>query len=71
MVVHSVLSGVIKGAGYEAGVLRVVLKNGTAYDYLDVSPEDYAFFMQNFGKALNVIKEKYECKPLGKIYFSE
>ncbi|GIP57876.1 hypothetical protein J15TS10_16900 [Paenibacillus woosongensis] len=69
--VHSVLSGVIKGVGFEAGTLRVVMKSGKAYDYLGVSPEDHALFMQNFGKALNVIKAKYECVPLGDIYFPE
>lgn len=71
MIVHSVLSGVIKGVGYENGTLRVVMKNGKAYDYLAVTPEDHAFFMQNFGKALGVIKAKYECIPLGDIYSSE
>lgn len=70
MVVHSVLSGIIKGVGYEAGTLRVVMKNGKAYDYLDVSPEDHALFMQNFGKALNYIKSKYKCEPLGDSYTS-
>jgi len=62
---------VIKGVGYENGTLRVVMKNGKAYDYLNVSPEDHALFMQNFGKALNLIKKKYKCVPLGEIYSSE
>ena len=61
MIVHSVLSSFIKGVGFENGTLRVVLKDGKAYDYLNVSPEDQALFMRDFGKALNTIKRKYEC----------
>lgn len=67
MLVHSVLSGVIKGVGYEAGTLRVVFKNGDIYDYLNVSPEDHAFFMQNFGKALKLLNAKYRSKFQGKL----
>lgn len=71
MKVHSVLSGVIKGAGYENGTLCVVLKDGSTYDYLGVSQEDHVLFMQNFGKSLNYIKAKYDCDPKGKPYFSK
>ena len=70
MLVHSVLSGVVKGVGYEAGTLRIVFKNGKAYDYLNVSPEDHALFMQDFGKALHTIKAKYKCVPVTDIIYA-
>lgn len=75
MLVHSVLSGVIAGFGYENGTLRIVIKGKSglvAYDYCDVTQEDAGIFAQNLGKALTYIKKKYECKPVtDTIYFSE
>jgi len=69
MVVKSILSGFIKGVGYESGTLRIVLKTGKAYDYLDVSLEDYRLFMCDFGKVYNsVIKKKYEERPVAEEY---
>jgi len=68
--VHSVLSNLIAGFGYENGTLRVVFKNGKAYDYINVTQEDAGIFAQGLGKSLNHIKSKYECKPLDD-YFSE
>lgn len=71
VIVHNVLSGVIKGVGFEAGTLRIVFKNGNVYDYSNVSPEDHAFFMQNFGKALKLLNTKYKGQFQGKLYTSE
>jgi hypothetical protein len=71
MFVHRVLSGVFQGVGYEAGALRVVLKDGRAYDYLNVSEEDCGLFMRNFGKVYNsVIKKKYKCVPVTDVHYS-
>lgn len=72
VIVNSVLSGVIRGVGYENGTLRIVFKNNKAYDYLNVSLEDYTLFMRDLGKALSVIKSKYRCLPVtDTIYFSK
>ena len=75
MIVHSVLSGLIAGFGYENSVLRVVLKSKDglkAYDYNGVTEEDAGVFAQGLGKAFNYIKDKYKGVPVTGIrYFSE
>lgn len=75
MVVHSVISDLVAGFGYENDTLRVVVKTKfglKAYDYLDVTLEDAGIFAQGLGKSLSYIKSKYVCKPVtDKLYFSE
>ena len=69
MEVHSVLSGLIAGFGYDEviGVLRVVIKCKAGlktYDYYGVTKEDADIFAAGLGKALSYIKNKYKGEPV-------
>ena len=69
MEVHSALSGIIEGFGYDEviGVLRVVIKGKAGlktYDYYGVTKEDADIFAAGLGKALEYIKDKYKGEPV-------
>ena len=54
MVVHSVISGMLKGVGKDSGTSRLILKNNHAYDYFDIPEEILDKFYPNFdGKVYN------------------
>lgn len=57
-----VTSSNIEAVGYDPGLLRIWFKNGSAFDYAGVTPEEYESLIQagSIGKHFNAeIKSKY------------
>ena len=61
-----VTSSRMSSVGYENNVLEVEFKNGSIYQYYNVSEQEYISFMTSgsLGRALSIIDKKHQYKRI-------
>lgn len=64
--INPVNSGIIKGIGYDSGVMNVEFKTGHIYEYLDITQKEYESII-NAESIGSVLKRTVLGKPVEKL----